>query len=212
MQKFFRTILMLSVSALCLSGCAMDGYKSDYSCPQMQDGKCVSLETAMQEAYDRAHDDESKVSGARIESAYAPDPIEERAFLLNDVKNFDAVMLTYEKCLRDTPGKCDKEREAVTNYYNTAEDRGRAKEVHSTNMEERATKLAAMEKIASNTGVAPIRQPDAIMPITIMPYQTESGNLVSERTIWVVVQPGNWTWTTDIGDKKSGKPGLGETR
>jgi len=202
---------LLIGGCLSLSSCAIDGYKSDYSCPQMQDGKCVSLETAMQEAVDKSVSDNAKISGAKVESNYAPDPVEERTFLLKDVKNFDSVVLAYEKCVRDASGSCSKERAAVMDYYSSAEDRGRAKEVHSTNMEERSTKLAAMEKLVSGSGTVPIRQQDAIMQITIMPYQTESGALVSERTIWVVVQPGNWSWATNIGNKKIGQPGLGES-
>jgi len=211
MRKSSSVISLVFASFLLASCATMDGYNSEFSCPQKENGKCVSVQSAYEESLAAAEHGEK---GAKqvIESAWAPDPAEERAFLQNDVKNFDSVVTTYEKCLKDPEHRsCEKERQAVKDYYNTAEDRGRAKEVHSTNMEERLTKIAAMEQIAEGSGIMPVRQADAVMQVTIMPYQTDDGFMVSERTLWVVVAPGQWTWTTNIGSKKSKNPKLGES-
>lgn len=201
-SKFF--ILIFSFSMLC--GCAMDMYDSNYSCPQNEFGQCVPIE--------QAHDKALSSNQDKVISDYSPDPIQERKFLLEDVKNFESTMLAYETCVKSNNGdasKCEKERQAVSEYYRSAEERGRAKEIHGMAMQERVAKLAAMEQVVSGgSNVVPVRQPDTVMEVFIMPYATTSGNLVSERVMWVVVEPGQWVWATKHG--KGSKYKLGETR
>ena len=216
MKKVFY-LFVLCFSLFVMSGCGKLGiYESDFGCPQGEDGECLPIEDAYQKSLGIGNSGSGKSSSPKgdvVHTNFDPDPVAERNFVMNDVKNFDSTMARYEECLRDNDGKsskCEKERIAVMEYYSTAEDRGRAKEVHGTNMRERVTKLAAMENMVSGgSNVVPVREPDTVMEVFIMPYQTESGVLVSERVMWVVVKPGNWTWATNIGSTYKSK--LGQT-
>ena len=209
-QKYVLLILVMLVSFS--TGCArtMGVYGTEYACPQNEKGECVSVENAHAAAVAEKPWEKGK---AQIISEYKPDPVEEEEFLIKEVGNFQALLLEYDKCVRKKGvTSCTAEKAKLTEYYRAAEDRGRAKEIHGVAMQERVTKLAAMEAIVSGgSNTVPVRQPDTIMELHIMPYRTSFGALASERVIWVVVQEGEWTWATSEG-KRSARPKLGATQ
>lgn len=201
--------LLLCGLLFSLLGCArtMGVYETDFGCPQNEAGECLPV--------DKAHDKAVQESNGKevLVSDYRPDPIEEEEFIIKDVGDFSGLLLEYDKCIRKNSVKeCDAQRARLMEQYRTAEDRGRAKELHGVAMQERVTRLAAMEAVVNGgSNTVPIRQPDAIMELHIMPYRTNFGALASERVIWVVVQEGEWTWATSEG-KANARPKLGATQ
>lgn len=204
---------LILLSFLLLQGCGskvLGIYDSDYTCPQNEQGECVSVEEAHRGALGK---DKPKGADSLIVTDYKPDALEEEEFLVKDVSDFRGVMLEYEKCLKKkSAGECGEIREKLMSRYRSAEDRGRAKELHGVSMQERVAKLAVMEAVVGGgSNTVPVRQPDTVMELHIMPYRTGFGALASERVIWVVVQEGEWTWATSEG-KAGARAKLGATR
>lgn len=209
-MKYLATFLFFIIS-MSLSGCAktLGIYETEYGCPQTESGECVSVENA-----------HSAATGAipgkdAIISEYIPDPAEEEEFLVQEVGNFDALLGEYDKCVKKKGqghDDCQDIQNKLKGHYLSAEDRGRSKELHGVSMQERVTQLAMMSAMASGSSTTiPVRQPDTVMELHILPYRTDNGTLASERTMWVVVQEGQWTWATKENQGRS-RPRLGETR
>jgi type IV conjugative transfer system lipoprotein TraV len=205
-----RILSLLALLILTLTGCAstLGIYDTEYDCPDRENGQCLPVEKAMEAAI---QEDATRAKETVI-SDFRPDPVEEEAFLLKDVADFKAILLAYDKCVsKNSISECRAERDKLLNQYASAEDRGRAKELHGVSMQERVAKIAAMEAVVSGgSNTVPVRQPDTIMELHVMPYKTNFGALASERVIWVVVQEGEWTWATTEG-KPGARSKLGQT-
>lgn len=204
-------IIVLAMLLMLLGGCAktMGVYDNEFSCPRNAEGECLSVEEAHTKALQAG---EPGLPGERVISDYKPDPLDEELSLKEDMANFETTFKAYEKCIKGkNSDKCEDERLRVMNYYLTAEDRGQAKILHSVSMQERVTRLAAMEAMVDGgSNTVPVRQPDTVMELHIMPYNTDFGAM-SERVVWVVVQEGQWTWAASA-EKNSARFKLGETR
>ena len=207
MKKIF-----LILALLLLSGCAktMGIYDNDFSCPRNEVGECLSVEEAHRKALRSGADGQGKDT---VVSDFKLDPREEEQFSQEDMQNFQGTLRTYERCLKSkSPETCEEERKKLLGYYRTAEDRGQAKVIHGVDMQERVTRLAAMQAVVEGgSNTTPVRQPDTVMELHVMPYKTSFGALASERVMWVVVQEGQWTWATTAG-RSGSRPKLGETR
>ena len=206
-QRFFgfsRPILMfLLLGALCiLPGCAktLGIYDTDYGCPRMENGECLPVDEAHEKAVADSYGQEKKE--AVVHTNFIPDPREEEEFLDKEVNSFKTALRKFEFCMsrKRSEQACAEERDKLLDQFKTAEDRGRAKELHGVDMQERVVRLAAMESMVDRgSNTIPIRQPDTVLELHIMPYRTGFGALVSERVIWIVVQEGAWTWATTEG-------------
>lgn len=203
--------LFLFVLLSMLPGCAktLGIYDTDYGCPRMENGECIPVEEAHQKAV--AESNGTNAKSAVVHTNFTPDPREEEKFLEKEVDSFKTALRSFEFCMskKRSEEACKEERDKLLDQFKTAEDRGRAKELHGVDMQERVVRLAAMESMVDRgSNTIPIRQPDTVLELHIMPYRTAFGALVSERVIWIVVQEGAWTWATTEGTDAA-KPKIG---
>lgn len=181
---------------LLISGCAsVMPYSGSFSCPQTEGGVCASvpdvhraavLATGGAGGQSRSSSSSSRVDG--VEASTSADAA------------FNAALTAYKDCLRSARDCVAKEKEV----------RVRAKELkEGTRSRVKEEKNLGVPGSSDKDG-QPSRTPDTLMEVHILPYETETGELVSERRMWIVVEPGGWSGVTNPA--KTSAPDLGQVQ
>lgn len=207
-KKVLRALGVFSLVAA-LGGCAgmASVYDSDFSCPNSEKGMCGSVETA----HGRALDETKNKKNNSLGNIRSETELEDDVSTPIPDKDFDSVLKEMERCAKNGDSKCvAKKREQLAAIYQTAEDVGREREQFKLKASEQKLRLEALEQYVKASKNAPVRTGQRVMETVVLPYKSDFGALVGERTLWVVVEDGEWVW--QINNKKTVKVGLGNVQ
>lgn len=171
-------------------------YKSNFSCPQSEDGVCASIT----DVHDFA------VQGDRTES-YDINGINEQA--TNEDTNLDDLFSELNRCAKNNDRKCISEtRQKIESIIKTSESRGRYHERIENRYKREDQKLRSLSNQKEAPG--PQRTDQTLMQIVILPYEGKSGELFGKREAWVVVDQGSWVMGDPLNIEKENT--LGRTK
>lgn len=183
----FKRIICL-VAALMLGGCASMPYNDSFNCPQMENGKCTSVENAHGEAV-------AKNSGVTPPN----DRPDKRP------ADFDKALRAYQEAAKqgDAKAMAAAEKDLQALYASSAADGQRAEQLDQIVTEE-DTRLGFLGAYAQGQRMPGVRKPATLMETYILPYQTPSGMLAGERTLWIPVEDATWVWSDKFSGRSAG--------
>jgi len=222
MNYSLKTMLIL---VLCLtSGCAsLLPYKDTYDCPQMEQGKCVSVGAAHEYALNAQTGNFEEKNDAVMDPA-----------LVKAIENYRKAVVNakpkeVEERQKDllriiNPGHAEEFTEALIEYRDSVKS-GDTKHIWATekrlhaihtlalagakasvrleySMSREATRQEYLGKYAQGQHAPAVMMPPTIMETYILPYQTAFGTLAGERTLWIMVEEPQWTWPDSQSDKQ----------
>ncbi len=214
------TLFLLAVIGCMTSGCAtMMPYGDAYDCPQMEKGRCVSVESAHTHALTGAMpgDERAKPAVTAVNSGEALGEAIEKYRKAVVKGKADAIELSRNELLRlVSPGQADEFAEALERFRaalkagkpgKAADAEKELRAIHeravahardSVRLEYsvagEATRQELLGRYAEGQRTPAVLMPPVIMETHILPYQTEFNTLAGERTMWIPVEPARWTW------------------
>lgn len=205
-----KTILLTALVCI-LPGCATLPWKDTFECPQMEHGQCVSMDTAHRMSKNERLTKEQVAEYSReLDSAITSYQTAVRAGTAEDVKKSQETLLSII-----IPSHSAEFNQAL-NKFQSAVKSGNKDAVIEAEQRLRALYESVLEQVdrkridyeiqrneirqeylgryAQGQKAPAIRTPPVIMETHILPYQTESGTLAGERTLWIPVEDPTWVW------------------
>ena len=170
---------LIVLLCLFLSGCArvLNPYDSEFSCPQVEKGKCVGIPQAYEES----------LRGNKVNKEFKVD----KKMLLND-RAFDVSLDTYGKNTQESQ---------ESKEFNLARE-AFSDQKKSVSRDELLLSPAERHYVESLYDVltkllkdpqAPVIMPPKIVRVLILPYQNQDGkHLYSARYVYVLVEDPKW--------------------
>ena len=223
-------ILLLLAVVCVLPGCATLPWKDTFECPQMERGQCVSVDAAHRISKDEPMTREQAAEYSReldiaISSYQAavrtgtPEDVKKRQEALmaiiipSHAEDFNKALAEFQSAVKS--GKKNTVMEAEQRlralYESVLEQVNRSQIDYEIQRNE--IRQEYLGRYAQGQKAPAIRTPPVIMETHILPYQTESGTLAGERTLWIPVEEPTWVWTdsfpgaagNDVGAVTGGK-------
>ena len=206
-----RTLLLLALVCI-LPGCATLPWKDTFECPQMERGQCVSVDAAHRISRDGPMTKEQAAQYSReLDAAIAAYQAAVRAGTAEEVKKYQDALLAiiipshsedFNKALNEfqsavKSGKKDAVLEAeqrLRTLYESVLDQVNRSQI-DYEIQRNEIRREYLGRYAQGQKAPAIRTPPVIMETHILPYQTESGTLAGERTLWIPVEEPSWVWT-----------------
>ena len=223
-------ILLLLAVACVLPGCATLPWNDTFECPQMERGQCVSVDTAhrmskggpmtKEQAAEYSRELDSAITSyqAAVRTG-TPEEVKKRQEALLGIiipshsEDFNKALTEFQSAVKS--GKKDAVLEAEQRlralYESVLEQVNRSQIDYEIQRNE--IRQVYLGRYAQGQKAPAIRTPPVIMETHILPYQTESGTLAGERTLWIPVEEPTWVWTdsfpgangSDVGAVTGGK-------
>ena len=189
----YRTFLLLIVCFVFFAGCSVAPYGGDFSCPAPGKGTCGSV----QDAYSSAIDGEKNATGSDSQelSSY----------------NTDNLLSKLERCSKAGDTACVKEtRKLLKETLRKQKKEGKIKKNKKSLAAEETRKLRALRQASDNgTKAVPTRTEPVVMKTVILPYETNNGFLAGKRSMWIVVDKGDWVFDSGLKDFDMKQGGIG---
>jgi hypothetical protein len=231
------TLFLLALVSCMSSGCAaMLPYGDVYDCPQMEKGRCVSVESAHAHALTGAIPGDATTSATGVGIRSGANSGEALGEAIEKYRKAvvtgkaDAIELSRnELLLLIGPGQADEFTEALERFKKAVRSRAPGKaaeaekklrEIHERavahardgarleyGVSNAATRQEFLGKYAQGQRTPAVLMPPVIMETHILPYQTEFNTLAGERTMWIPVEPARWTWPDKFNGGHAGEVG-----
>ena len=211
-----KTLLLLAVVCI-LPGCATLPWTDTFECPQMERGQCVSVDTAHKMSKDIVMTKEQAAEYSRelntaimnyqtvVRTGTAEEVKKSQDSLLNIIipshsAEFNQALNKFQSAVKS--GSKDAITEAEQRlralYESVLEQVDRSRIDYEIQRNE--IRQEYLGRYAQGQKAPAIRTPPVIMETHILPYQTESGTLAGERTLWIPVEEPTWVWTDRFPD------------
>lgn len=206
-----KQLLLLALVCI-LPGCATLPWKDTFECPQMERGQCVSVDTAHRISKDGPMTGEQAAEYSReLDSAITAYQVAVRTGTPEEVKKRQEALLSiiipshsedFNKALGEfqsavKSGKKEAVLEAeqrLRALYESVLDQVNRSQI-DYEIQRNDIRQEYLGRYAQGQKAPAIRTPPVIMETHILPYQTESGTLAGERTLWIPVEEPTWVWT-----------------
>lgn len=196
------------LAVMLLGGCAAMPYNEDFACPQMENGQCISVENAYETSLGNASASQASPLSSgeqeRVASAVVSDASHtENGTEMLDDESFNKALQQYQRAVRSQSKEGIAEAKAqLQTLYSSSVEIGRHAERLEAIVTEEKTRLGFLGAYALGQRSPGVRKPATLMETYILPYQTHTGALAGERTLWIPVEEATWVWPDSFGDNK----------
>ncbi len=224
-----KTLLLLALVGL-LPGCATFPWNDTFECPQMERGQCVSVDTAhrlsrggpmtKKQAAEYSRELDSAITSyqAAVRTG-TPEEVKKRQDALLAIiipshsEDFNQALNEFQSAVKS--GKQEAvlgAEQRLRALYESVLDQVNRSQI-DYEIQRNEIRQEYLGRYAQGQKAPAIRTPPVIMETHILPYQTESGTLAGERTLWIPVEEPTWVWTdsfpgangNDVGTVTGGK-------
>lgn len=196
-------VLVMAVGAL--TGCStIMPYESEFSCPNADKGKCVSVYEAQRHAVETSRSSQDDIESGLIIS----DPMASAV----QSESLDELVDKLEACSERGQSNCAKEtRKEINKKIKEIKGEGNKREnKKSLQTQEMARIDALRDMVRKGETDTPVRTPAIMMELYIAPYETKDGVLAGARNMWFVVREAQWVFGDPLEIKDTeysiGKP------